>query len=189
MWVYAPLHPCLSSCTGKYGARQYNAGLTSNMFCWLGSNMKWKVSFHFGLMLLSMCLVFFLLSGAVGTNSSTYGSGVSTAHTHSTVLLNSRSPPPTCTCTPTHACGCYVHATCSITCNGMFWMLASHKRRQNTDKTHTGHPALPWWHSQLEPLSQWICEKTAVPPEIQHSFRSVCIHRSNPENHHSSKGM
>lgn len=43
--------------------------------------MKLKVSFHLGLMSLSMCLVLFLLSGAVGMNSSTYGSGVSTAHT------------------------------------------------------------------------------------------------------------
>lgn len=59
-----------------------NAGLTSRTFCWLGSNMKWNVSFHCGLMSLSMCLVFFLLSGAVGMNNSTYGSGVSTKNTH-----------------------------------------------------------------------------------------------------------
>lgn len=64
---------------GKNG--QCSTDPTSKTFCWLGSKMKAKVSFHAGLMSLSMCLVLFLLSGAVGMNSSTYGSGVSTANT------------------------------------------------------------------------------------------------------------
>ena len=55
---------------------------TSKTFCWLGSNMNWKVSFHVGLMSLSMCLVLFLLSGADGMHNATYGSGVSTACTN-----------------------------------------------------------------------------------------------------------
>lgn len=32
--------------------------------------------------------------------------------------------------------------------------------------TYAGRPALPWWRSELELQSLWICEKTAAPPAI-----------------------
>lgn len=75
------LHWNLSYTAKKGEKKRIKTVPTSRTFCWFGSRMKVKVSFQAGLMLLSMCLVLFLLSGAVGMNSSTYGSGVSTADT------------------------------------------------------------------------------------------------------------
>lgn len=68
----------------------------------------------------------------------------------------------------------------------MFWMKCSinmfecwnHMNRgPRCIKTHGDHQALPWWRSQPEPQSLWICEKTAVPPAIKQSFSFASLHR------------
>lgn len=177
IWVNTPLYWSLPSHTAVNCVRQRKAGPTSKTFCWLGSKMKLKVSFHLGLMSLSMCLVLFLLSGAVGMNSSTYGSGVSTAHTLQDY----------CYYEMISFGGYFFNANTQPRARNTLNMLASHENRFPTEKkkcikTHRGHPVLLWWRSQLGWPSPWICGKTAVPPVTQHSLGLVLLRHVMWEN-------